>query len=44
VAVKQNHSWTITAMPNADRDLANLDVIQREALEHEQSLPRRRPG
>jgi len=44
VAMEQDHGWAVAAVANADRDLANLDVIQREAVEHEHPLPHRRPG
>ena len=44
VAMEQHHGWTVAAVANAGRDLANFDVIQHEALEHEHSLPRWWPG
>ena len=35
VAVQQHHRLSVAAMPDAQRHLADVDIFEREAFEHE---------
>ena len=39
MAVQQHHRPPLTATPDAQRHLANVDVLERKAFEHKVPLP-----
>ena len=39
--MQRHHRLPITAVPDAQRHLANIDAIQPEAIEHQPHLPTR---
>jgi hypothetical protein len=43
VAVEQHHRLAVAAVPYAQRHLADVDMLEREAFEHELLRPARRP-
>jgi hypothetical protein len=39
MAMQQHHRLPLTAVPHAQRYLADIDAVQPEAIEHEPHLP-----
>lgn len=42
-AVQQHHRLSVVAVPSAQRHLADVDMLEREAFAHELLRPARRP-